>query len=303
MCVPLPPTATSGVADKASLSCTGSATNGTVSIASAPSGWLSHPVPGGSVRVQGATTAAMTLQHGGATTAQLPSGVAGNLTATGGLATGLVASQAWLDDGTTARGLNVSSCAAPVQDGWFFGGGNEAGRVARVTLVNPGATPSTVNVTVIGASGVDRGTTVTGVVLAPGERHEVTLGNFGSSLSAAAVHVTATGAGVVTALTDAWMTGETPVGEDTVSDPVTPAKSLVISGVSATTAAPTVRLAVPGGDQAIVRVQAVDGPARSPQTRCRRCPVAPPPLSHSLVSDPAATSSESLPTNLWLPRR
>jgi hypothetical protein len=72
------------------------------------------------------------------------------------------------------------------------------------------------------------------------------------------VHVTATGAGVAASLTDAWMTGETPVGESTSADATAPSKKVVIPGVSATAAAPLLRLAVPGGEQAIVRARAID---------------------------------------------
>lgn len=240
------------------LTCTGAETQGSVQVASIPAAWLPKATAGGSVAVQGATSAGLTLQHGGSARTEVPSGVAGVVTGKGSLATGLVATQTQVDSRTTARGLNVSNCGGSIQDGWFFGGGDAAGRVARLTLVNSGATPTTVNASVVGASGTDANASVNGTVVAPGERKVVTFGDFAGSLSQSAVHVTASGAGVVASLTDAWMTGETPYGENTTSDAAQPAKTLVIPGVSATSIGPHVRVAVPGKDSAIVRVRAIN---------------------------------------------
>lgn len=250
---------TSSAVRDVSLSCTGGATKSKVQAASAPGAWLSGAASGGSTAFTVKDTAhPLALHRGGTATGELPAASAGTVTGKGALAAGLVATQAQIDRRTTARGLNVSGCGAPVQDGWFFGGGPEKGRVARLTLVNTGVAPSTVDATVVGADGADGDVAVKGTVLAPGERKTLSLGDFGSSLGAAAVHVTATGAGVSAALTDAWMKGETPVGEDTVSVPVTPAEKLDIPAVSATSAAPEVRVAVPGKNEAIVRVRAID---------------------------------------------
>lgn len=248
---------TSGRLTELSLACTGADTGGSVGVTSVPATWLPTTLPGGSVTAQGTTGGDLALEHGGVATAQLPPDVAGRITAKGGLATGLVASQSQVDQRQVSRGLNVSDCSGVTRSGWFLGGGEQQGRVARLTLVNPASTPTTVDASVVGADGVDKAASVAGTVLAPGERKVLTFGDFGSSLAAAAIHVTASGAGVVASLTDAWMTGETPVGEDTVSDPSTPSKRIVIPGVSATDAEPTVRLAVPGKEQAIVRVSAV----------------------------------------------
>nr|WP_246336328.1 DUF5719 family protein [Flexivirga oryzae] len=239
------------------MTCTGADLDGTVATASVPQSWAPTVPAGGTVRVAGSASGDLTLQHGAATDAKLPSSVAGRVIATGGLATGLVAGQLQVDTRTASRGLTVSNCATPARSGWFFGGGTEKGRVARLTLVNPAATPTTVDAAVIGSGGVDKTASVDGTVLAPGERKVLTLGDFGPDLAAAVVHVTASGAGVAASLTDVWMTGETPVGESTSSDAVSPAQDVVIPGVKATDAAPSVRLAVPGSDQAIVRVRAI----------------------------------------------
>lgn len=248
---------TSGQVTEMSLTCTGADVDGSVEVASVPRSWVPTATAGGSVHVHGATAGDLVLHHGAVTTAKLPSSSTGRVVATGGLAAGLLAGQLHVDTRSVSRGLSVSNCSAPTRSGWFFGGGPQKGRVARLTLVNPAATPTTVDAGVIGSDGVDKTASVDGTVLAPGERTVLTLGDFGPDLDAAAVHVTASGAGVVAALTDAWLSGETPVGESTSGDPVSPAKDLIIPGVRSTDAAPTVRLAVPGGEQAIVRVRAV----------------------------------------------
>lgn len=248
---------TSSTLSDVSLSCTGAETAGQVQVASAPATWLASPAKGGSVSLTGKDNQPLSLQRGGAADGVLPAAAASTVVGKGGLATGLVATQTQLDIRATARGLAVAPCGAPIQDGWYFGGGDADGRVARLTLVNTGATATTVNATVVGADGVDSRATVKGTVLAPDERKTLVLGDFGSALASAAVHVTATGAGVSASLTDSWLDGETPVGEDTTTSPVIPARKLVIPGVSATSAAPEVRVAVPGRDEAIVRVRAV----------------------------------------------
>ncbi|MFC6707868.1 DUF5719 family protein [Flexivirga alba] len=248
---------TSSALSDVSLSCTGAESAGQVQVASAPTGWLVSPASGGSVTLTGKDTQQLHLARGAATDAALPAGVASTVVGKGGLATGLVATQTQVDHSVTARGLAVAPCGSPVQDGWYFGGGDAKGRVARLVLVNTGATATTVNATVVGTGGVDAAATVTGTVLAPGERKTLVLGDFGSSLASAAIHLTATGAGVSASLTDSWLDGETPVGEDTTSSPVIPAKELDIPGVSATSAAPEVRVAVPGKAEGIVRVRAI----------------------------------------------
>lgn len=250
--------ATSSMLSDVSLTCTGAETAGHVRVASAPTAWLASPAAGGSVSLSGRHTHRLEIARGGVADGTVPAGAASTVVGKGGLATGLVATQTRLDERATARGLAVEPCGPPLQDGWYFGGGDAKGRVARLTLVNTGATATTVNATVVGADGVDPDTTVKGMVLAPGKRKTLVLGDFGTSLASAAVHVTATGAGVSASLTDSWLDGETPVGEDTVSSPVIPAKSLVIAGISATSAAPEVRVAVPGKAEGIVRVRAVN---------------------------------------------
>ena len=248
---------TSGRVTETSLACTGADHEGSIEVASAPAGWSPKKLAGGSVHVLGATTGALSLRHGAAAAAKLPSDTSGTVTASGALATGLVAAQLQLDQGTTSRGLALSNCSTPVQSGWFLGGGDQKGPVARLVLTNPAPTPTTVDAVVLGAHGIDRSASIAGTVLAPGQRKVLTLGDFGPALAAAAVQLTASGAGVVASLTDAWMTGETPVGESTSSDAMAPSRSIVIPGVAATAAAPVVRLAVPGTEQGIVRVRAV----------------------------------------------
>ncbi|WP_265447715.1 DUF5719 family protein [Flexivirga meconopsidis] len=262
---------TSGALQQARLTCTGPDRAGaagsvgakqavSVNGASAPTALLSGAGSDGSVTLggSGAKTTDFAIQRGGVGSAKVAGDVAPQLDVRDGLAPGFTASQGGLVDDASGRGLTLSSCGAPVRDGWFFGGGADKGRVARLVLVNPGATPATVDAAVLGASGADANKSVKGLVLAPGERKVIVLGAFPRSLANAAVHVTATGGGVVATLTDAWMDGETPVGEATSNATAAPAKDLVIAGVAASDAAPEVRVAVPGPDDAIVRVRAID---------------------------------------------
>ncbi|WP_145225889.1 DUF5719 family protein [Rudaeicoccus suwonensis] len=229
-------------------------------LASAPSVLTSRATGAGSVTWSGASGQGgpVTLQRGGTGDVTIAGDSSGQAKASGAMAAGFSASQWTLDSSSTQRGLNLQQCGVPTRDAWLFGGGTDKGRVARLVLANPGATPVTVDAAVVGTTGVDATSSVHALVIPPGARKTVVLGALAATLQAPAVHVTSVGGGVVAALTDSWMSGETPVGESTSGPAAPAATSQVLPAVTVGAVAPQVRVAVPGASEAIVRVRAVN---------------------------------------------
>lgn len=179
------------------------------------------------------------------------------LTGAGSLARGVAALQYAVDDEPTVAGLVMNACSAPTKDAWLPIGGNQAGRLGRVVLTNPTQTPVTVDVAVVGHAGevADKG--ANGVVVPPGDRVVVGVGDFDGSLADAMVHVTSRGGSVGVTGFDVWMTGETPSGA-AASAPAQAGTDLILPAFQVTTGTPRVRVAVPGGEAATVRVRLVD---------------------------------------------
>ena len=179
------------------------------------------------------------------------------LDATAGMAPGNTAAQSGYDSITSARGLTYVQCTAPVRDAWVLAGGNETGGLTRVVLANPGDSPITVDLTVIGSAGRDPAS-VTGTTVPPGRRTVLTLAALSSGTDPA-IHVTSTGGSVAVAATDVWVSGESRTGEETTGAGAAPATRQVlpiIDVVSASAPAPSVRVATPGAEDAVVRVRA-----------------------------------------------
>lgn len=229
-------------------------------LASAPAALTSTAAGAGSVTWTGASGQGgpVTVQRGGTGDVTISGDSIGQTNAAGTMSAGFSAAQWSLDSSTAQRGLNLQQCGAPTRDAWLFGGGTDKGRVARLVLANPGATSVTVDATVVGAEGADAASSVHALVIPPGSRKIVVLGALSADLQAPAVHVTSAGGGVVAALTDSWMSGETPVGESTSGPAASAATSQVLPAVTVGAVAPQVRVAVPGSSEAIVRVRAVN---------------------------------------------
>ncbi len=190
------------------------------------------------------------------------------LDATRGMAPGSTAAQVTYDSIRSARGVSYLQCAAPVQDAWLLAGGNETGRLTRLVLANPGDSPVTVGVTVIGTVGRDPAS-VAGTVLPPRERRVLTLPALQAGEDPA-IRVTASGGLVAVAATDVWISGESRIGEETTGPSAPPATTQVLPVVTMASAGgspPVVRVADPGTEAAVVRVRATaaDGSIASEQ--------------------------------------
>ncbi len=220
--------------------------------ADSPGGVAGHRLPrtaGGPVETAGTP--------GEAHTADVRGGGAAQIVGSGHAAAGLVALQSSHDSTTTARGLQLMQCRAATDDAWLLAGGSQPGRLARLVLTNPGDGPVSTDVTVLGASGVQKHHSRHDLVVPANGRTVVVLGDLGDDGAHPAVHVTADGGVVQASVVDRWMTGETRSGEALTGPAATPARTQVLPAVTDAGRAPVVRVAVPGGDETIVRVRAM----------------------------------------------
>ncbi|MGB3687413.1 MAG: DUF5719 family protein [Ornithinimicrobium sp.] len=237
------------------------------------------PPAGELVVTAGEAPSARITRQGAVLTDSVSAAAAGELLATGGLAPGLSGAQLWLGAQEQEVGLAVTPCRPAVDSAWLIAGGAEPGRAERLVLINPGRAPISVDVQVWGQAGVALQDGGSQIALAPGERRIVLVDALAPSVQAPAVQVEATGGPVTAYLGDRWLSGTTDQGWDLSGATTDPATSHLLAGVfnaqegsadeAEQDAAPspiTLRVVVPGPDQAVVQIQALtdQGPVELP---------------------------------------
>jgi hypothetical protein len=166
--------------------------------------------------------------------------------ATGRLAQGFAAEQA------AADGTGTVTCTHPDSDMWFVGTGTDTGgSTVWLYLMNTGAMAASVDVTVLTDAGVQSGqdneTTV-----APHRYLSVNLATLAKGSTVLAVHVQ-TSSGQVAA--DLWQGGGS--GGTWLPLAASPATRLVVPGLTAANGAAKLLVAVPGAQDAQLRVTAL----------------------------------------------
>jgi hypothetical protein len=214
------------------------------------------PVPasgdGSLLMATGAGTLLTVDARPGARGAALPRDGAVRLTGTGALAPAIAGAQEWRLDDKDLRGLATTPCAPGGSDLWLLGGGADPGRQERLVLANPGGNPVTADVTVHGALGPVGEPVVETVP--PGGRVSLLLDARSPDEERPAVHVRASGGGLHATLTDTWVLGSTALGAETSAPTAVPATAQVVPGASLGSGPATLRVAVPGDQDAVVRV-------------------------------------------------
>ena len=229
---------------------------GTIAVALAPTDLLPAPTtgPGVVTLLSGADTLLERTSRSTGGEVALPSSGPVPIAGQGALAPGVTVTQEWQLDGKDLRGLATAPCADGATDQWLLAGGSDPGRLERLVLTNPGANPVSAEVAVHGAAGPIGDPRVLSVpaegrvsllldAIAPGEEQPV-------------VHVSAEGGGLHATLTDTWVVGSTALGAETVAPASAPGTVQVLPGVLVD--GPTsVRVAVPGEQDAVVRLTAL----------------------------------------------
>ena len=187
------------------------------------------------------------------------------LTGDGSMAPAVAGTQEWRVDGKDLRGLVTTSCGSGGSDLWLLAGGAGPGRQERLILTNPGANPVTTDVTVHGDTG-PLGDPVVETV-PPGGRVSVLLDARYGAEQHPAVHVRSDGGGVQATLTDTWVDGSDALGAETTAAAAAPATVQVVPGVVVdATGSSSVRVAVPGEQDAVVRVSVLNREGLVPWT-------------------------------------
>lgn len=174
-------------------------------------------------------------------------------------------------DGDLA-GLAAASCQAPASGQWLTGASTTVGSTALLTLANPSATPSTVDLELFGAKGRIEAGNSRGIVIAPGESTSIVLAGMAAGEKSLSVQVTSTGAPVTADIQQSILRGLTPGGVDFIEPAAAPAERQVVPGVQIQDAkkqkalssqkghgdaVPTLSLTVPGTADQQVKVRLV----------------------------------------------
>ncbi len=239
---------------------------GRVAAASGPADLLPQPTDGaGSAELTSGTTVLAALGEGrpDEVEAALPSKRPVLLRASGALAPAVAATQEWQLDTKDLRGLVTAPCLPARSDLWLVAGGAGAGRQERLVLLNPGGNPVTADVSVHGEGG-QVGDVRTVTVPAAGSS-ALLLDAWAGTETQPAVHVVADGGGLAATLTETWLDGSTARGADTVGPTDSPRTTQVVPGALLGEQA-TLRVAVPGEEQAVVRVSVLGREGLVPTT-------------------------------------
>jgi hypothetical protein len=178
------------------------------------------------------------------------------------------------------RSLTATTCTVPESDSWLVGGSTDEGARLRLLLANPAATAAVVDIDVRGPKGRVRAPSGEGVVVPAGAEVPIFVDALTPGLKQLALHVTTRSGRVRATLHDSRLDGLAPAGADDVPVAAAPAKQQLIPGISLVNgygksaddpSAPgstAVRIAVPGAEEAVVRVRLLDsgGAVELPRT-------------------------------------
>ncbi len=184
-------------------------------------------------------------------------------------------------DGDLA-GMAAASCQVPANEQWLTGASTTVGSTALLTLANPSASPSTVDLELYGSKGRIEAGNARGIVIAPGDSTSIVLGGMASGEKSLSVKATSTGAPVGAVIQQSTLRGLTPGGVDFIEPAATPDEHQVVPGIliqdgktqkditsqkGYDDAAPTLDLTVPGASEQNVKVRLVgrDGPVDLPR--------------------------------------
>jgi hypothetical protein len=189
----------------------------------------------------------------------------GLVRASGSLAPGVAALQTTVATTGDDRAAVTTPCVEARPELWLVAGGGGSTRRERVVLTNPGANPVSADVSVLGSNGRLPSANGQHVSVPAHGRASLLVDALVGPESTPVVHVVATG-GVLTGVTeDSWVDGAIGRGADDAIPSAAPATEQVIPAVYLDGPA-RLRVAVPGGDEAIVQARALtpDGPTALP---------------------------------------
>lgn len=214
------------------------------------------------------TTVASTDRREPEVAAVVQDGHGAVVAATGPFARGLSAAQIYRGDQDGQVGLALTSCQEPRAESWLIAGGGQAGHAERLVLLNPGQSAITAEVTILGSAlDPSEGQAGTEVVVEPGAREILLLDALAPGEAAPVVRVVSSGGPVSAFLGDHLLEGTTDQGTEVNAPVAAPATTQVIVGFDVPAGAAdsaTVRVAVPGEEQAVIEVHALTAAGSAP---------------------------------------
>ncbi|KNX37742.1 DUF5719 family protein [Luteipulveratus halotolerans] len=169
--------------------------------------------------------------------------------ASGSLAPGLAALQVDDDRSDTSHGLSMAPCSSTAASSYLLAGGPQPGRLERVVLTNPSPNPVLARLSVLGTSRHQE-------LTVPARSRTVTLlGSVDDTAGAPVVKVTSGSGSLGVAMSDTFLDGTRPVGNDLTGPATRPSTDAVVPAVFTGGERAAVRVGVPGNDDAVVRVQ------------------------------------------------
>lgn len=172
-------------------------------------------------------------------------------------------------DGDLA-GLATAACQVPSHDFWLVGASTTVGATAVLNLHNPSASPATVNLELYGSEGGIDAPGGRGILIAPGESESIVLAGLAANDENVAIRVRSDGGRVSGFVQQSVLRGLTPGGVDLVQASAPSAATQVVPGIRIqppdvseailgqegyANAAPSLRVAVPGGTDAVLDVR------------------------------------------------
>ncbi|TFB53922.1 DUF5719 family protein [Cryobacterium tagatosivorans] len=181
-------------------------------------------------------------------------------------------SQSQTAEGETVGGFAAAACGEAVADAWLVGGSTDIGRTSLVLLSNPTTVVASVDLTVIGETGIVDAPGANGILVQPGSQRIVSLAGLAPNLQSPVVHVEAHGGQVAASLEQSLIQGIEPGGVELLEPAASPSLTQVIAGLVVAAQAPaaaetdadhvpdeipSVRILAPGEEPAQVEVVVV----------------------------------------------
>lgn len=132
-------------------------------------------------------------------------------------------------DGDLA-GMTAAACTPAAHQHWLTGATTTTGTTSVLTVTNPSATNSTVNLAVFGADGPVEESGISDIVLAPGQTQALLVAGLAPREDSVAVRVSSSGGPVAADIQQHRLDGIVPAGVDTLQ-PATTGSNVVVPGV------------------------------------------------------------------------
>jgi hypothetical protein len=172
-----------------------------------------------------------------------------------GFSAGQMARTMRLDD----RSRTGAACVAPGTEFWFVGGSTEAGRRGRLWLVNASDTAAAVDVSLHGPDGPVDAPAGQAIIVPPHGEETIGLDALAPGLPYVAAHVVVRQGRVAAALLQREIDGLRPLGADWVPPAAAPRPDLIVPGVAGGYGRRHLRIVVPSGAEAVVRLDVISG--------------------------------------------